>query len=152
MYYNTESYHESIRDLEQVMHSPEADEDTFLFLALNYYKLNMLREALPYTQKSLEILPNYGVSWYWQGVIQHDLNMPADAKYSYQKAILYAPDLWTPPNNLGIILLEEEQYDQAIEMFEKAVAIEPAATLAAENLKIAKQRKKSSGGLWGLFK
>jgi len=134
------------------MNGPEANEDTFLFLALNYYKLNMLREALPYTQKSLELVPNYGISWYWQGVFQHDLHMFEEAKFSYHKAILYAPDLWTPPNNLGIILLEEEKFDEAIQYFEKAIAIEPQAALAVENLKIAKDRKKGSGGLWGLFK
>lgn len=152
MYYNSEQYHNSIRDLEKVMNSPEADQDTYLFLALNYYKLNMLKEGLPYANKSVELVPNYGVAWYWKGVLEHDLKLTEDAKYSYQKAILYSPDLWTPFNNLGIIFLEEEQFDQAIDMFEKAVAVEPNAPLAAENLQIAKDRKKNSGGLFGLFK
>lgn len=152
MYYNEGNYHESIRDLEKVMNGPEADEDTCLFEALCYYKLNMLNEALVYTKKSLEKLPSYGVCWYWQGVFQHDLNLSADAKVSYQKAILYAPELWTPYNNLGIIFLDEEQFDQAISLFEKAVAADPNASLAQENLKIAQDRKKNSGGLWGLFK
>lgn len=151
MHYNQGNYHESIRDLEKVMNGPEADEDTFLFEALCYYKLNMLHEALAYTAKSLEILPSYGVCWYWQGVFQHDLNLSAEAKISYQKAILYAPELWTPYNNLGIIYLDEEQFDQAISLL-KSRCCRPRSHTGPGKSENRQGQKKNSGGLWGLFK
>ncbi len=53
---------------------------------------------------------------------------------------------------MGIILLEEENFDDAIHYFEQALVAEPDAQMAMDNLKIAKERKKSSGGIRGMFK
>jgi protein O-GlcNAc transferase len=69
-----------------------------------------------------------------QGLAQHDLKQFGQAKLFYHQALKIKPDHVEANNNLGSILVIEEQLDEAVSCFRRAVQADPANIATRINL------------------
>ncbi|MGN6386789.1 MAG: tetratricopeptide repeat protein, partial [Verrucomicrobiota bacterium] len=67
-----------------------------------------------------------------------------DAQKAYQQCLALESDNYLAHNNLGLILLNQNQLEEAISHFRKAVETSHGDTLPSENLALALSRKKST--------
>lgn len=79
--------------------------------------------------------------WFRKGLEAHQQGRRLDAYECYDRALALEPERPETLNNLGVLYLEERQYEKARPLFEKAVRLSPAYAAAHLNL---------AGALWGL--
>jgi Flp pilus assembly protein TadD len=112
---------------EVTVETPE-DADAWYLLGRTKYNENAFAEAVTSFERSLALRPknieaenNLGLAW-------RELNSPDKAKAAFQTAIDWQGDSPGDPQpflNLGTILAEETDFDQAIPHLLKAVALSP---------------------------
>ena len=82
-----------------------------------------------------------GEAWFQQGLSAQSKGQRARAIECYQKALAVDPNRPEVLNNLGVLSLEQDRYDEARALFTRAIAQSPAYARAHLNL---------AGALWGL--
>ncbi|MCX6148615.1 MAG: tetratricopeptide repeat protein [Candidatus Kapabacteria bacterium] len=130
------------------MYNP-ADPNFPYLLGVCSQNLNEMDSAAYFYTKTLQIDPNHGpgkenlgnVSFMF-GTTKLNKNENAEAEKDFRKAVELAPNFAQAFNNLGISLLRQNKSKDAIEIFERAVYLNPKEPSFKGNLEIA---KKNSG-------
>lgn len=79
--------------------------------------------------KSIELEPKFVFSHIQYGVAQYKLGNIADAMGIFKKALKDFPDSGDVNNYYGELLLDQQNYDQAYERFDKAIQLRPSNPL-----------------------
>jgi tetratricopeptide (TPR) repeat protein len=82
-----------------------------------------------------------GEAWFQKGLSAQSKSQRAQAIEYYQRALAVDPDRPEVLNNLGVLSLEQNHYEEAGDLFMRAIAQSPAYARAHLNL---------AGALWGL--
>ncbi len=94
-----------------------------------------LKKAVEVYKKALtikgvsQLRAYYGLAW-----AQERLNQLPDAATSYREASLLAPGDAAVVNSIGVVLLRQKRFQDAIVQFKKAIDLDPAAPEAYANL------------------
>ncbi len=105
-------------------------------------KDQMLRTSIIYYNKVLEIHPTFVSGYMNRGVAYLKLGMPDSAKYNYNKAKeLYPnyPKMYEVYYNLGVCYYLAGRVQDAINMWQTVLRIEPKYTLAQQSINTAVQ-------------
>ncbi|KAI8596449.1 mitochondrial precursor protein import receptor tom70 [Dissophora ornata] len=79
--------------------------------------------------KSIELEPKFVFSHIQYGVAQYKLGNISDAMNIFKKALKDFPDSGDVNNYYGELLLDQQQFDQAFERFDKAIKLKPSNPL-----------------------
>ncbi|KAF9191786.1 TOM (translocase of outer membrane) complex component [Haplosporangium sp. Z 767] len=79
--------------------------------------------------KSIELEPKFVFSHIQYGVAQYKLGNISEAMTTFKKALKDFPESGDVSNYYGELLLDQQQYDQAFERFEKAIKLNPTNPL-----------------------
>jgi len=113
---------------------------SFLNLARVYLDTERPEEALVRIEEALVIDPGSSVAFRLEGRVHHQLNDPEQAKESYRQAILVdESDAWSM-NNLGLILIEQERFFEALPPLARAVELRDDVAVFQNNLGMALER------------
>ena len=85
-----------------------------LLLGQKYLEEGNYEKALKYLTRASELMKGHPQVWNHLGLAYHGLKNPIKAVESYQYAIRIDRNLPAPHYNLGVLLLEEGHYPQAI--------------------------------------
>lgn len=110
------------------------DADIFFNLALTRKKMGQFDKAFSCYQKVLAITPDAEDVLYNLGVLCKDLHHHADSIWFFEKVIEKNPDHAPALNNLGFLYHMEREVDKAITTYEKLIALDHNATMAAHML------------------
>lgn len=83
--------------------------------------------------KSVELEPTFVFSYIQYNVAQYKLGNLAEAMKGFKKALKDFPESGEVSNYYGELLLDQQEFDQAIERFEKAIKLKPSNPLAYIN-------------------
>jgi hypothetical protein len=104
-------------------------------------KSTLLSEAIVEYNKSLDILPTQGETWYNLGVCYYLLNDFPNAENAFHRCVGYEPKYKAAFNNLGVIAYTKQKYDTAYFYFTKAIQIDPNNADAISNIGAIMQTK-----------
>ncbi|MFH2123049.1 MAG: tetratricopeptide repeat protein [Pseudomonadota bacterium] len=110
------------------------DGDIFFNLALTRKKLGQFDKAFSCYQKVLAIIPDDVDVLYNLGVLCKDLHHHADAIWFFEQVVIQNPDHVQALNNLGYLYHLERAVDRAIATYQKLIALDHNATMAAHML------------------
>jgi len=102
-----------------------------------YYWNNNLNKSLQYSDKAIEIKPQYGDAWNNKGVALADLGRNKEAIAAYDKAIEIDPQSASAWYNKGNALADLGRNEEAIAAYDKAIEIDPQSASAWYNKGIA---------------
>lgn len=105
-------------------------------------KNEMLRTGIKYYNKTLEIHPTFVSGYMNRGVAYLKLGMPDSAKANYDKAkSLYPnyPKMWEVYYNLGVCYYLAGRVQEAINMWQTVLRMEPNYILAQQSINTAVQ-------------
>lgn len=115
-----------------------SDAEAWYYLGRAKYNENRFEEAIQAFQKCLEIHPRYVLAADGLGLSYAGLSRPADAIASLQNAISWQEGLDKkspePLIDLGDIFNQQAQFEEALPILQKAVAIAPRNIRAHETL------------------
>ena len=81
-------------------------------------------------RRATEIDPRHHPAWFQLGWAQFELEQPSEAESSFLQAISLQPDFGAGYMGLGTVLLGSGKFDEARLSLEKALQIDPDATMA----------------------
>jgi tetratricopeptide (TPR) repeat protein len=86
--------------------------------------------AIKLAASACDVLPETALAhkaqaWNLRGNILHELDQPAEALASYDRAISYRPDFPQPWRNRGDVLREVFRIDEAITSYDRAIGLDP---------------------------
>ena len=98
--------------------------------------LEFYREALPYADRQLELVPE---AYYYieRGLLHMEAGVWDKAEEDFQKAAELEPDNTYAYNNWGCVYKNREEYERAIELFQKSIEVmggKPETMIAYGNL------------------
>ncbi len=96
--------------------------------------IGKMQDAEIYTNRAIELNPNFATSHYNLAVILSDLGKLQQAVVSYRKAIELKPDFVKAHSNLGSVLSDLGQLQQAEVSYRKAIELKPDFGKAHYNL------------------
>jgi tetratricopeptide (TPR) repeat protein/TolB-like protein len=101
-------------------------------LGSSLYAAGRYREAIPAFQRVVELQPDSSWGYQMLGASSHMLDDAASAKRYYERAILLGnPKAHT---NLGTLLYDAGQYDEAVSHHEQATKLQPTSPFNHHNL------------------
>lgn len=101
---------------------------------------NRPEEALPYATRAVEAEPGWADAHRVRGRVLHTLGLPEDALAAYRAALAIDPgDAWTL-NNMGLIDIEAERFDEAADLLTRACEADATVATFRNNLGIALER------------
>jgi Flp pilus assembly protein TadD len=122
-------YSDAIKWLERAVALDSTNKDAWYYLGRAYYTKARLVEARKAFQKILDLDPHHARAENNLGLILETEGKPAAAIEAYRKAIAWQEQnshlSEQPYVNLGNLLMEQGQIQEAIGPLEKAVALEP---------------------------
>jgi tetratricopeptide (TPR) repeat protein/tRNA A-37 threonylcarbamoyl transferase component Bud32 len=101
-------------------------------LGSSLYAAGRYREALPAFQRVVELQPDNAWGYQMLGTSYHALEDTANAQRYYETAIRLGNA--KAHSNLGILLIDDGRYDEALTHFQQAVKLEPASPVTHHNL------------------
>ena len=133
-------YHEGIRLLERSL-KVQPTAEAYTYLGWTYSQLNNHPRAIEYAKEAIRLDPEYGNPYNDMGVYlmaqgKEDEAIPYLEKAMRAKRYCCYQD---PHYNMGKIYLKKEMYEKARREFQKALAIDPNYTPAAEALERLEQ-------------
>lgn len=119
---------------EAAKHCPD-DADVFFNLALTRKKMGQFDKAFSCYQKVLDLTPDDAEDVLYNiGVICKDMHHHADSIWFFEKVVENNPDHVQALNNLGYLYHLEREVDKAIATYQKLIALDHNATMAAHML------------------
>ena len=109
-------------------------------LALLYGNQGKPNEALAHYQSAVRLMRSPPPVLYNYGNLLSRSGQLEEAKKAYGELLKGTPVISNTYNNVGLIMLQEERYDEAVSYFRKALCIESGNRLAEENLNWAQQQ------------
>jgi len=94
-------------------------------LANQEHKRGNFHSAVDIYDLIIARFPDSAEALYNRGIIQNQMNSPADALASFDEAIKLKPELAAAHNNRGVALQELKRYAEALASFDRALALKP---------------------------
>ncbi|THG92786.1 hypothetical protein EW145_g8587, partial [Phellinidium pouzarii] len=110
---------------EAVKHDPK-DPDIYYHRGQVLFIMQKFPEAAENYSKSLELDPDFVFSHIQLAVAQYKNNQLSEAKATFRKALKTFPQRSEPNNYYGELLLDQKQFEEAIEKFDRAIELEKA--------------------------
>jgi serine/threonine-protein kinase len=123
----------TIESLEDATRAAPENAEAHLRLASAYQKLGRSEDSKRYFQRAIFLRPGYWPAHNMLALLYLRLGEYEAAAISYGEVIACAPRLTRGYNNLGGVLLYLERTEEARQMFERSIAIEPSRS-ALSNL------------------
>ena len=123
----------AIESLEVAARAAPENAEVHLRLASAYQKMGRSEDSERHFQRAIFLRPGYWPAHNMLALLYLRLGEYEAAAISYGKVIACAPQLTRGYNNLGGVLLYLERTDEARQMFERSIAIEPSRS-ALSNL------------------
>lgn len=141
---NAQKYEKAIPVLEEVVKVCPLHADAYRTMAQAYMMLGDLEKALDMNIEALRI--DAGNLWalVLMGNIMSRKNDVETAMIYYNKVLTYHPTDFLALNNIGGALMEQGKYDEAIETFEKCLAIDKTYMNAYYGMALAYYNKKDT--------
>ena len=128
------------RQASQILQTRDPPQDQLKFL-VDQYTQGKLREALKYAKFLLQQFPRSAVLFNINGAILQGLKQFNLSKEAYCKAINIKPDFTDAYNNLGNVLTEVGELEDAINTFNKAISLEPTNSSSYNNMGVSLQEQ-----------
>lgn len=103
-------------------------------VALEYRRLGVLDQALDHFESALEVDPHDAAAFDGQARVWRDWGFPRVAFGYAQRATALAPSSPEPANTLGTIYMAIGEMPMAVEWYQRALANDPTAWYALNNL------------------
>ena len=94
-------------------------------------KEGKLVEAIDEYKRSLEDHPENEAAYFGMALAQTQTGMTKEAALSYEAALKINPQLWEAETNLGMLLMKQQSFDQALPHFQRALELNPTNFQAA---------------------
>ncbi|WP_266183315.1 tetratricopeptide repeat-containing sulfotransferase family protein [Dyella humicola] len=101
------------------------DESLLLLLAMSLQAQQRLSEALPVYAELTRLFPTGSLHWNNYATVMVDAGMPEEARAAYAKAIQLDPGNVLPRSQLGLLLIELQDYLGARTVLLEALALAP---------------------------
>lgn len=111
------------------------------YIAYEYYRENLLDEAIAKFEEAIECNPKDTESMALLGQIFREKEDYADAEKYLQQAVALAPDSVSYREDLGWVLIARGQYDEGIAQYGEVIRLRPDNTSAWVNQAFAYERK-----------
>jgi serine/threonine-protein kinase len=119
---------EAVASLEEASRVAPESAEAHLRLALGYQKVGRGEDAERHFQRAIFLRPGYWPAHHRLARLYLNQGKYEAAATQYREVIACAPELTNGYNNLGTVLSYLERADEAREMFERSIAIEPSRT------------------------
>ncbi len=113
-------YEESERYFQAALDISPRHLETLISMGLLLREQGDLRRALPYLQQAVEINPNAAPALDGLGMAYHDLDRLEEAELLLRRAVEFDPHYYHARVSLGELLLDRQEYEQAIDQFVEA--------------------------------
>jgi tetratricopeptide (TPR) repeat protein len=124
-YYTIYNFQKSISISKQLAKKYPKEKRVWLYIGINYYYLNLFRDAIKYANKALQLDPSFGSPL---GIIAYSYaaigNIDKSIEYFKRYAAACPADA-NPYDSMGDLYLQAGKFDDAIESYKKALAIKP---------------------------
>jgi len=94
-------------------------------------KESRFAEAIAEYKSSLEDHPENEAAYFGMALAQTQAGLTKEAVLSYEAALKINPQLWEAETNLGMLLMNEQNFDRALTHFQKALALNPKSFQSA---------------------
>jgi superkiller protein 3 len=105
-------------------------------------------EAIAWYKSSLEDHPDNEAAYFGMALAQTQAGLAEDAVLSYEAALKINPQLWEAETNLGMLLMNQQRFEQALPHFQRASELNPknfqSAFFAAKALESLSQWKEAA--------
>ena len=82
-------------------------------------------EAIAEYKSSLEDYPDNEAAYFGMALAQTQTGLAKEALLSYEAALKINPGLWEAETNLGMLLMNQQSFEQALPHFQKALELNP---------------------------
>ncbi|KAI5116078.1 hypothetical protein M0805_009288 [Coniferiporia weirii] len=110
---------------EAIKHDPK-DPDIYYHRGQVMFIMQKFDEAAENYSKSLELDPDFVFSYIQLAVAQYKNDKLSESKATFRKALKTFPQRSEPNNYYGELLLDQKQFEEAIEKFDRAIELEKA--------------------------
>lgn len=135
IYYEKESYDKAQRNYQQSIDLGLEDGDVYYMLGMSLRMLEQDVLALPYLLRATELNPNDLEALFQYGLTLAQTNYISEAKEIFEKIILSDEHHADAHYNLGVIALFNENAEEGLNHFERALSSQPNHILAANGKK-----------------
>ena len=89
------------------------------------HQSDRLNESVQMLERAIKHKKDSFIAWLSYGTVLRQLKRNSEAKTAFRKALAINPRLYQAANDLAVILIEENNLDEAIRMFDKACQLLP---------------------------
>jgi tetratricopeptide (TPR) repeat protein len=136
LYYDQENFEEARKMFETAMKKGLETGDNFFMLGMSLAQAGSSRLALPYLQRSTELLKDDSEANFQYGLCLAREGFINEAIVSLEKAAALNPEHADALYNLGVAYGYKEDAEKALEMFNRALEIQPDHLLAGHGKKL----------------
>lgn len=131
LYYNQEKYDYAEKMFTHCLSLGLKDADVYYLLGMTYMKRDQLMVAVPFLQRASEIEKKEEFMFQY-GLALAKLHYYKEARHAFLELIKYNPKYADALYNLGILAFHANNLQDALDYFEKTIAIQNNHTLAKE--------------------
>lgn len=136
VFYDNQSFDEARKMFELAMKKGLDNGDNFFMLGMSLAQLGSSKLALPYLQRSTELLEKDAEAHFQYGLCLAREAFIDEAIKALEQAISLDPEHADALYNLGVAYGYKENGDKALEMFNRALEIQPDHLLAGHGKKL----------------
>jgi tetratricopeptide (TPR) repeat protein len=136
VYYDNQDFDEARKMFELAMKKGLDNGDNFFMLGMSLSQLGSSKLALPYLQRSTELLENDAEAHFQYGLCLAREAFIDEAIIALEQAIQLDPEHADALYNLGVAYGYKEDGDKALEMFNRALEVQPDHLLAGHGKKL----------------
>ncbi|MCB8778515.1 tetratricopeptide repeat protein [Planktothrix agardhii 1032] len=151
LYYQKESYFQSILILSHVLNQDQNNNLAYYYLGMSYEKLNQISQAIAAYQKTIELKPDHIDAYNNLGNLLTQQGQFIEAETVYRQGININPNHFGSYLNLGNLFLLQNQIESALENYQIALQIIPNHPDILHNLELAKERQQNPAPYYSSF-
>lgn len=136
VYYDNQNFEDARKMFELAMKKGLDNGDNFFMLGMTLVQMGSSKHALPYLQRSTELLENDAEAHFQYGLCLAREGFIDEAITALELAISLDPQHADALYNLGVAYGYKENGEKALEMFNRALEIQPDHLLAGNGRKL----------------
>lgn len=136
VYYDNQNFTEAKNMFELAMKKGLETGDNFFMLGMSLAQMGSSKLALPYLQRSTELLGNDAEAQFQYGLCLAREGFIDEAIIALEQAIKHEPEHADALYNLGVAYGYKENGEKALEMFNRALEVQPDHLLAGHGKKL----------------
>lgn len=125
LYFSHEDYNRTIEILKPIIPHDTANKRVNYLLGRSYLGLKRFLESEPYLQKAADLDDKNAEYAFYLGVVKDFLGKTTAAESGYKQALFLKKDYFDAWQRLGVLYIKTEQFIDAMQAFERAVALRP---------------------------